>query len=255
MKKLLVSGAAASLVLLAGVGNVSAQDGDFKVIPVELYACTYNDGKGPDDLDNVIDQWSAWADKQGLDDYAGWTLTPYYFGPEQEFDVIWLGAGKDAVALGKAEDAYLNNDAGLLEAFSEVLSCNAHANFASINYKLPPGATPKGTSIMTFSDCTFKDGATFAKLGTAMGEWSQHLSDTGSKAGVWNWYPVYGGGGEEFDFKWFESHKNLAALGADYEVFGNGKGFVKYRNTLSHLISCDSTRAYIAENRRYVKLR
>ena len=108
---------------------------------------------------------------------------------------------------------------------------------------------------MTFSDCNYKDGATFDKLSAAMGGWSKHLSDGGSKAGIWHWYPVYGGGGEEFDFKWISAYKDLADLGADYERYGNGRGFVTRRNLLSHLVSCDSSRAYLAESQRFVQLR
>ena len=138
------------------------------VIPVELFTCTYNDQKGPGDLDQVVDKWNAWADKEGLDDYAAWTLTPYYFGMEQEFDVIWLGAGKDAVALGKAQDAYLNENKGLHAAFNEVLTCNSHSNFASLNFKAAPkGATPDN-SILTFSNCKYKQGASFPALSAAM---------------------------------------------------------------------------------------
>jgi hypothetical protein len=255
MKKTIISSFITSLVLLAGSGTVSAQDGGMLVIPVELFSCSYNDRKGPDDLDKVIDKWNEWADKSGLDDYAAWTLTPYYFGPDQEFDVIWMGAGKNAVALGKAQDAYNAEDAGLHDDFSEVLTCDSHSNFASLNYKAPPAGETPANSVLTFSDCTYKEGASFPALSAAMGEWSQHLSDAGSNAGVWHWYPAYGGGGEEFSFKWLEAHENLAALGADYESYGNGGGFVTNGRLFGHLISCDSTRAYLAQSRRFVQLR
>lgn len=255
MKKTLISSSIAFLVFLAGFGTVSAQDDGMLVIPVELFTCNYNDGKGPADLDKVIDKWNAWADKEGVDDYAAWTLTPYYFGPDQEFDVIWLGAGKDAVALGKAQDAYLNNGEGLEAEYAQVISCDAHTNMASINYKATPkGATP-GNSVMTFSDCEYKEGATFAELGAAMSDWSKHLSDAGSKAGIWHWYPVYGGGGEEFSFKWLEAFQNFAELGVDYESYGNGGGYATNGRLFSHLISCDSARAYLAQSRRFVQLR
>ena len=255
MNKTLISSVMGMLVFFAGFGTVSAQDDGMLVIPVELYACSYKEQKGPDDLDKVVDKWNAWADKHGIDDYAAWTLTPYYFGAEQEFDVIWLGAGKDAVALGKAQDTYLSENEGMDAEFNEVITCDTHANMASINFKAPPkGATPKNT-VMTFSDCSYKDGASFSALSAAMGEWSQHMSDAGSKAGVWHWYPAYGGGGEEFSFKWIEAHKNFEELGDDYESFGNGGGFVTSGRLFGHLLSCDSSRAYLAQSRRFVQLR
>lgn len=253
--KTFISSFLAAILCFAGSSNVIAQDDGMLIIPVELFTCNYTDGKGPDDLDKVVAKWNKWADKSGIDDYAAWTLTPYYFGPEQEFDVIWLGAGKDAVALGKAQDAYLAEDSGLHAAFAEVVSCDAHANFASINFKPGPKGDTPSNSVLTFSDCEYKEGATFDALGKAMGQWAQHLSDGGSNATIFHWYPLYGGGNQEFSFKWLEAHENFATLGADYERYGNGRGFETKRALFSHLISCDSRRAYIAESRRYVQLR
>ncbi len=255
MKKTLISALMGSAVFLAGSGIATAQDDGMLVIPVELYICTYNDRQGPANLNRVIGRWNAWADRNAIDSYSAWTLTPYYFGPQQEFDLIWLGAAKDAVALGRAQDLFLSNSGGLNEEFEEVLTCDAHNNFASINFKAPPdNATPRN-SILTFSDCKFRDGATFTALNAAMAQWAQYLSDQGSTAGIWHWYPVYGGGDEDFDFKWLEAHNNLASMGGDYEIFGNGGGYVTQGRLLGHLIDCDAARAYVAENRRFVQLR
>jgi hypothetical protein len=257
MKRTLILGAVTGVLCLAGSGVVLADqhEGEMKAIPVELFTCKFNDGKGPADLDAVIDKWNAWADTQGVDDYSAWTLTPYYYGPEQDFDMIWLGAGKDAVALGKAQDAYLAEDAGLRAGFASVLTCDAHVNYASLQHKAPPdGATP-GNSILTFSDCKYKEGATFDALRSAMDKWATHLSGEGSTAAIWHWYPVYGGGGEEFHFKWLEGFSNFATLGADYESYGNGGGWRVAGDLFRDLIDCDSSRAYLAQSRRHAQLR
>lgn len=243
-------------LLTMAPGAVLAQDeGSFKVVPVELFACTYHENKGPADLDEAVDKWNAWADKQGWDSYAAWTLTPYYYGPEQEFDVLWLGAGKDAVSLGKAQDAYLAEDAGLRAAFAEALSCDAHVNYASLQFKAPPENTTPGDSVLTFSDCNFKEDTAFEALSAAMDKWSAHLSDAGSTAAIWHWYPVYGGGGEEFDFKWLEGFANFTELGGDFERMGNGGGYKVYGELFGGLLDCDSSRAYVAKNRRSAQLR
>lgn len=244
-----------TLTMLAGSAIASDHEAGMKVVPVELYACTYNEGKGAADLDKVIAMWSTWADKQGMDDYAAWTLTPYYYGPEQEFDVIWLGAGKDAVALGAAQDAFLTEGGEVAKGFNDVLNCNVHANFASFNHKAAPkGATP-GNSVLTFSDCSYKEGATFSALTEAMGKWAGHLDSEESETTIFHWYPAYGGGKEVFDFKWIQSHESLAALGKDYDNYGTGGGWKTNRELLSDLIDCDSRRAYMAKNRRHAQLR
>jgi len=255
MKKLYVASLVSCCVLMTGSGTILAQDDNALVIPVELFTCNYNEGKGSADLDNAIAKWNSWADTTGMDDYSAWTLTPYYYGADQKFDVIWLGAAKNAVALGKAQDAYLNEDAGVRQAFAEVISCDAHANFASLNYKAPPSGASPGNSVITFSDCSYKEGASFAAMNESMAKWDQHLSDAGSNTSIFHWYPVYGGGGEEFSFKWIEAHENFAALGADYEVMGNGKGYELQGDLFDDLVDCDSTRAYVAQSRRFVQLR
>jgi hypothetical protein len=47
----------------------------------------------------------------------------------------------------------------------------------------------------------------------------------------------------------------MADLGADYERYGNGRGFETRGRLLGHLIDCDSSRAYLAQSRRFVQLR
>lgn len=253
--KVVLKSIVAGLVVIAAVSTTYADNHSIQVVPVELFTCNFHEGKGPGDLDAVIDQWNDWADKSRIDDYAAWTLTPFYFGPEQTFDVIWLGAGKNGVALGKAQDLYNAEDAGLHAAFNEVLSCDAHVNFASIAYKLPPKNKTPSDSVLTFSDCTVKEGTSFAALGAAAREWAQYLTEAGSDTPIWHWWPAFGGGGEEFSFKWLEAHDNLEDLGADYDRYGNGGGYMVNNRLFSHMLSCDSSRAYLAKNRRYAQLR
>jgi hypothetical protein len=88
-----------------------------------------------------------------------------------------------------------------------------------------------------------------------MREWGNALSAEGSTAGIFNWYPAYGGGGEDFTFKLMQAHENLATLGADYDRYATGGGFVTRGKLLNHLVSCDAARAYLAQNRRFVQLR
>lgn len=169
--------------------------------------------------------------------------------------MIWLGAGKDAVALGKAQDAYMAEEAGLHAAFNDAITCDSHSNFASIRYKASSEAATPGNSVLTFSDCKYKEGADSEALSKAMGEWSAYLTEAGSETTIFHWYPAYGGGGEEFDFKRIQVYQNFADLGADYERYGNGRGYEVNGKLLGHLIDCDSNRAYVARNLRFAELR
>jgi hypothetical protein len=83
---------------------------------------------GPADLDAATAKWNAWADERGVNDYSAWTLTKFYSGPEQEFDVIWLGVSPTAKALGAGQDDYLANGTEIEAGFAKVLTCDAHWN-------------------------------------------------------------------------------------------------------------------------------
>ncbi|MGB5581000.1 MAG: hypothetical protein WBM68_10580 [Woeseia sp.] len=262
MKRALVTSFAtvAMMAILAiGSGTAIAEhhEGGFKVIPVDLSACEYREKKGPKDLDAYVARFNTWADAKGLNDLSVWTLTSYYFGPgdHSDFDFIWMIAGKTAVALGKTHDTWVTDGDGLQKTADEIASCASHSNFTSVNYKpTPAGRTPQD-SLLTFSDCNFREGATFEELGTAMAAWASYLGEKGSEAGIFHWYPVYGGGGEKFDFKWLEVHSSFEAMGGDYEIFGNGRGWEKHGELLGPLVSCDAARVYQAKSRRFTQLR
>jgi hypothetical protein len=180
MKKVLTALVSGALFLSGGIviadSHKDAADQPDPASPVEIFACSYNDGKGPADLDAAVDKWNAWADKQGLDDYSAWTLVPYYAGPEQEFDVIWLGAAPSAKALGRAQDTWLA---------------------------------------------------------------------TGGKV-------QDGGGSEEFDFKYIAAWQNLEDQGADWDQYSAG-GYAKAGELFAGKLDCDSSRVYLATNRRMAK--
>ena len=57
------------------------------------------------------------------------------------------------------------------------------------------------------------------------------------------------------DFKWLEVHSNFEAMGGDYEIFGNGRGFEKHGELIGPLVSCDAARVYRAKSRRFTQLR
>ena len=73
MKKVIASLGAASLLLLSGFGSALADSHEEAeaeaAVPVEIYSCKYNDGKGPRDIDAATAKWNAWADDRGLKDY------------------------------------------------------------------------------------------------------------------------------------------------------------------------------------------
>ena len=253
MKKFLISLLSGGLLLSTGIAvadsHGDADGGPDPATPVEIYACKFNEGKGPSDLDKVVDKWNAWADEQDMQDYSGWTLVPYYSGPDQEFDVLWLGGSSSATMLGRAQDRWLATGGDVLREFNEVWSCDAHANFAVLEYKTPPERSDPSNIVVSFSDCNMTDGTTFEDVSPSLSAWAEYRSGHGSTAGIWVFFPAYGGGGEDFDFKYIAAWQNLEEQGADYDQYSQS-GWKKAGELFGGKVDCDSSRVYLGTNRR-----
>ncbi len=250
----------AGILTLVSTTSVEAQDNDrmAKFVPTELYACKYNDGQGADDLDAVVGKWNAYMDENEADTYLAWTMTPQYFTDEQDFDVLWLGAWADGNAMGQGRDNYQATGGAISAEFGKVLDCGAHVGFVSRAFKLPPddAAGPPNTSVIAFTDCTIEEGATYDTIVAGLLAWAKTLGDNGSKAAMYQWWPVYGGGGETtLDFKLLSVHPNHASLGADLERLANGELWRKRMEHVGDQFDCDVSRVYDAKLRRAAKVR
>jgi hypothetical protein len=251
MNKILIVLVTGCLVFATGCSNGDAQEeaaAPNPVAPVELYICNYNEGMGPTDMDAAVADWNAWADEAALKDYTAWTLTKYYFGSDQDFDVIWLGTAPDAKALGRGQDNQAANGAEVDAGFAKVVDCGAHSNFAAVQFKAPPdNDDPPSNIVLGFSDCKIAEGKNFQKdVAPAITAWTEFRTDHGSEAGHWILFPAYGGGGEEFDFKWVTSFANHEAMGGDWDQYDGALD----SKLFDGLLSCDSERVYNAANRR-----
>lgn len=258
MKSIKTSAVLAAVFAFLFCGTALAQvskDGMGKVLPVELYACSYNDGKGPADLDKVITRWTKYMDDNSINNYAAWTLTPYHFGPDQDFDVIWMGAFADGNAMGSGIDTWLTKGTEVQNAFNSVLTCNGHALLSSAMYKAPPDNATPASGIITMMDCELNDGKRYSDIQAAELKWSSYLTSKGSKAGYWHWFPVYGGGDAEFDYKVIFAYPSYKELGGDFELYANGGGRDAGREIFDNIDDCDDARVYVATNRRAAKLR
>jgi len=256
MKKTLYALLASAILTILGSGNAFAQGAPpWVIVPVDLWVCNFNDRQDMDDLDNWMARFNAWADENANDTYANWTLTPAYWGPNQEMDFISLGVWTDANEMGQGWDEWNRTNGGLMDDFAEIASCSVHGNFASAAYRLPEGLDNTDTGILTVSDCTLHEDANQAAVDRAARLWADAIDETGSRAAIYHWYPVFGGGGQQFDFKWVEAYENYTELGADYERMGNGMMFGRYQQLFDHLMSCDAARVYNVKNRRFVNVR
>ena len=250
MKKTLVSVILAGLITALGGGVATAQNGPPLMIPVDILACTYNEGKGPADLNAVITDWKEWVgDTDYDDDFSAWSLTKHYAGPEQEFDFLWLLAWRNGNAMGGAWQEYLENGGEIAAKFAEATNCAGAANFVSINHRQTPNNNTPGDGVLVFSDCKRKKGMSNADVGRAMGRWAAVLDDRDLDVGIFHWYPVFGGGGEPpFHFKQIYAFENHRALGNFYETMTNGNLYPEQQAITGLVMDCDIARVYNATN-------
>jgi hypothetical protein len=90
------------LVVATMCGNSMAQDPSANQLTTAMfdtYACSYTEGHGPADLDKVVADWNAWMAANEAEQYSAWTWTPFYFGPEDTVDLIWVGVAPHAGSL------------------------------------------------------------------------------------------------------------------------------------------------------------
>lgn len=250
MKKTLVAAATFIAVLVSGAALADSHEQEIRrFVPVETWTCNYLDGKGPADLDAIIARWNAWMDEHDQQDYFAITLTPFYFGADT-FDVAWLGSWPGGEAMGRGMDLWVSEGDEINAGFFEVLSCDTHSNFAATELKAPDGPAPDNF-VLAFSDCTGPDSSeAWDQLMTNVDAWSAYLTENGYHQGNWMLFPVYGGGGAEFDFKWVEGFDNHTQLGQDYQRYSENAAWRKQGELLGAYMECDDARVYQATVRR-----
>lgn len=222
------------------------------VTPVDTFTCSFNDGKGAADLDKAIADWNTWMDDQGADSYGAFTLTPYYYG-DDTFEIGWLGFWTSQEAMGAGIDGYLANGREVAEGFSNVLTCQSHEHWASVQLKAPPEGDAPDNFVLLFSNCTRGEGVEYDALFDAIDEATAYWTKQGSTAGQWAMWQVFGGGGEpEWDFKWVSSFENYTAFGKSYQHSANGGGRQKMNEIYGDMLDCDASRVYNARTVRRV---
>jgi hypothetical protein len=212
-------------------------------VAIEAYLCNYNEGKTRADLDKVIAKWNKWMDDSKSVPYTAWVMTPVLSSVNMPIDVVWLGAWQNGNDMGKGMQAWSTNS-GLQLEFDKVISCGEHSNSASVNIRPPHQGWPGKGGVAGFANCTLAEGKTLPDSMAAHRAWATHLDATGSKAGMWAFFPGFGNNNPEWDYKVVTSYPDYLAFGADWEAYTNGQGWRKAMELTAGVVSCDSPRLY-----------
>lgn len=250
MRKIITAGVSALAFLFLGAGAVLAQDDEAEepnLVPVETFACDFNDAQGPADLQKVIGEWNGWMDDRATHDYFAATLTPYYFG-ELVFDIAWLGAWIDGDAMGAGTDNWLEFGGELGAKFAKVLTCSSHTNFVSMRVKkgVPNDDESDKSFVITFENCSMEDDKTFDDYLAAQNEWNAYQDEHGFVGSAYAMFPIFGETDDSYDFKAVSTVDDHTAFGHNYKLMSEGH-WRKSAELFDDLLDCDSGRVYNAK--------
>lgn len=239
MKKILIAAMSATLVCAAAPVLADDHEDERDWFPMEIFACTFNEGKDMGDFQAATDAWTAWADERNVETYWAGVLSPFYFGPEQgNFDVAWLGAWTSGTAMGTDTDLWLSEGGEVAAMFAEAAACDAHGGFAATNLYEGSGPDDDNNIVLGFQDCTQT-----TDVLPIFEAWSEYAAEAGFTGSLWMLAPVYGDGSADFDFKLVTSNHDFSAVGADWDRWEEHYG--KWMELTDGNMECDDARVYV----------
>ena len=181
-------------ILLSFSAFVAADDhAPSPFMPVEIFGCSYTEGKGLDDLLAVGKKWSKWADREMPEAGFAAVLTPYIFDRRNHAsDVYWMNMMPGFERMGGAMDDWVAKGAKLQAQFDEVCSDNNHTLFIGQGIQRPKDqVTTAGTYVMQM--CTSKEDMTPEKMFAADAQMREgNKKKMGSRNGMMRWFPFSG---------------------------------------------------------------
>lgn len=244
MKKLLALAAVAAGMLFTGIGVTFAQDdGVPQFRPIEMWVCTYRDRKDQSDFDNVLEELV----RVSADDaYAAYRLFPNFVSPDQDFDFIYLGVWESGVTMGRNMAHYAAVADDVEEAWNDTVDCPASLMYASLMIQ-PPTGDGGESFVLTVSDCEVGHDQSNGQAIGALERFNDYRVANGSTVGTFAWFPVYGGGDVDFNFKLAQAYSGPEHFGNSFQWFVDNQAYLVQQSMLEGVVSCDVPRVYIGE--------
>jgi hypothetical protein len=210
--------------------------------PVELYSCTFREGKSMADLDALDARYKQWADRNNKD-HSSWRITPLLRSTEGEFHVGYIGSWNDGKAMGAGMDAWAGNT-DLLPEYMATIDCD-HSLMASATIDAPKG--PPKDGIVWFSSCHIQDSASHELAYMTHKKSAAAFREKGGKGQAWLFYPSLGLGDPGLDYYSVVTFNSMKELGDSWEMYYNGGGW-KVGVATDAITQCDSPRVYTVKS-------
>jgi hypothetical protein len=242
MKRLLLAASAATIAVCLAGTPAGAQDGGPAFQPLEMWACTFRDRMDQGDMDGVYERV---AEGTGDTPYAAWQLTPYMAGNRyKDFDFIYLGAWPDGSTMGADLENYFTNAGDAAEAWEETAECAGFLYASNTIQEVPDSDDDSGNFMLTISDCKVAHGRTAAQAIGALNRYNDYRVANGSAVPTFAWFPAYGNGGAEFDFKLAQAFAGPQEVGDSFSWFVDNQAYNVNNALTQGLVDCDEARLY-----------
>ena len=223
-----------------GVSTSFAQDGGPQFRPLEMWACTFNDRKDQDDMDEA---YAYFAEDPSDSPYAAFQLNPAFVGSmRDQFDFLFIGVWGSGSAMGADMEGYLGQNDEAAQAWTDAADCGS-LMFASTRIQ-DPQPSDDGTFVLAISDCNVAKGHSNGQAAGAIGRFNAYRVANGMEVGTILWYPVAGGGDAEFDFKLVSAFTGPQHWGDYFSWYVDNEAYNVQGQIMDGIVSCDESRIY-----------
>jgi hypothetical protein len=228
-----------TVALVSALGVAADHHARPNTAALEIYGCSYAEGRDSEDLLKVVKHSDAWADSNFGAAYRSYMMTPSAANKADfGFDTIWLGITKDHHSIGVINDEWMGSGAKLAKKFDAVAPCDWHGYATSVDVR--PMADAGGAGFLTVWSCELNDGKGFFDLTVADKKWNAHLDEVGMPGGIYRWLP--GAGWPRASTAYFVNvylTSSLADCGKAVDMMNAGTGQV-LNATYGDIAQCDT---------------
>jgi hypothetical protein len=217
-----------------------------RVSALEMFQCSFADGKDMGDVKKVASEWDSWVDGKFSDAYTAYIMQPVvYNGADFSIDYIWLGVAESHQAMGRIKDQWFAQGAKMQKKFDAVAPCNASSLLTSMELK--PYKNLGGPGYLQVNACELNEGVSYADVAAADKKWIGWMTDNDMALGAYRWFTGVGDArASTTDFYNIYIAESLEARGKAHDMMIKG-GLQVAQSLYGDLMVCDKPRVWLAQ--------